>query len=250
MKIYKHIILTSFLFFVFSISLNAQSISGIINDSEGLPLPGATIQNLNTLDGVSTDFDGKFNIDASLDDVLEISFIGFETFQLKISNLSDDFTIQLELGNELEEVVVTALGISRDKKSIGYSQQTVSGEVLATAKETDLNIALTGKVAGVQMIGGSSSTFDNGYLRLRGEDNVLYVVDGIKVYSMTDINTDNVESISVLKGAAATALYGADAQSGVIVITSKKAKAGESFFTIDHSTTMTNVSILPNYQNE
>ena len=70
MKIYKHIIFTSFLFFVFSISLNAQSISGIINDSEGLPLPGATIQNLNTLDGVSTDFDGKFNIDASLDDVL------------------------------------------------------------------------------------------------------------------------------------------------------------------------------------
>ena len=69
MKIYKHIIFTSFLFFVFSISLNAQSISGIINDSEGLPLPGATIQNLNTLDGVSTDFDGKFNIDASLDDV-------------------------------------------------------------------------------------------------------------------------------------------------------------------------------------
>jgi hypothetical protein len=83
MKIYKHIIFTSFLFFVFSISLNAQSISGIINDSEGLPLPGATIQNLNTLDGVSTDFDGKFNIDASLDDVLELSVIGFSTQNFK-----------------------------------------------------------------------------------------------------------------------------------------------------------------------
>ena len=101
------------------------------------------------------------------------------------------------------------------------------------------------------MIGGSSSTFDNVIFRLRGESDVLYVVDGIKVYAMSDINTDNIASISVLKGAAATALYGADAKSGVIVITSKKAKAGETSFSIDHSTSVSSMyQILPNYQNE
>jgi len=234
---------------MFQWSVAQKSVSGTISDDAGVPLPGATVQVVGTSNGVTTDFDGIYSITVSEGDVLSVSYVGFITQTLTVG-ASASINVQLSSDNTLEEVVVTALGISRDKKSIGYSQQTVDGEVLSTAKETDLNIALTGKVAGVQMIGGSSSTFDNGFLRLRGEDNVLYVVDGIKVYSMTDINTDNVESISVLKGAAATALYGADAQSGVIVITSKKAKAGESFFTIDHSTTMTNVSILPNYQNE
>ena len=131
MKIYKHIILTSFLFFVFSISLNAQSISGIINDSEGLPLPGATVQNLNTSDGVSTDFDGKFSIDASVNDVLQISFIGFETFELKISNLTDDFTIQLKQGNELEEVIVSSFGFEKKTKSLGYSVTQVEGDEMS-----------------------------------------------------------------------------------------------------------------------
>ena len=234
---------------MFQWGLAQTSVSGTVSDSSGVPLPGATVIVAGTSNGVTTDFDGVYSISASEGDVLSISYVGFVTQNVTIG-ASATVNVSLVADNALEEVVVTALGISRDKKSIGFSQQTVAGDVLATAKETDLNVALTGKVAGVQMIGGSSSTFDNGYLRLRGEDNLLYVVDGIKVYSMTDINTDNVESISVLKGAAATALYGADAQSGVIVITSKKAKAGESFFTIDHSTTLSNVSILPEYQNE
>lgn len=111
-------------------------------------------------------------------------------------------------------------------------------------------MTLAGKVAGVQMIGGSSSTFDEGFLRLRGETGVLYVVDGIKVYSMSDINVDSIESISVLKGAAATALYGADALNGVVIITSTKGALGKSTLTIDHTTNVTSVSILPEYQNE
>ena len=110
MKKCKQILFASFLFFVFTASLHAQSISGIINDNEGLPLPGATVLNLNTSAGVTTNFDGKFSIEASIDDVLQISFLGFETFDFKISNLTDEFTIQLEQGNELEEVVVTSFG--------------------------------------------------------------------------------------------------------------------------------------------
>ena len=242
-------IIMMFIMMISQWSFAQQNITGTVSDSAGVPIPGATVLVTGTNNGVTTDFDGNYSIMASEDDVLSVSYVGYAAQSVSVGT-SNNINVTLSLDNTLEEVVVTALGITREAKSLGFAQQTVAGEALTKAKETDLNIALTGKVAGVQMIGGSSSTFDNGYLRLRGEDNVLYVVDGIKVYSMTDINTDNVESISVLKGAAATALYGADAQSGVIVITSKKAKAGESFFTIDHSTTLTNVSVLPDYQNE
>jgi len=244
MKIYKHIILTSFLFFVFSISLNAQSISGIINDSEGLPLPGATIQNLNTLDGVSTDFDGKFSIDASLDDVLEISFIGFETFQLKISNLSDDFTIQLELGNELDEVVVSSFGFEKKTKALGYSVTQVEGDEMSRVKSTNPLQALRGKVAGVNIsnnasgIKGSTRVVIRGSSSFNGSNQPLYIIDGISIQNeqlgtagewggidggdgLSTINPDDIKSISVLKGGAAAALYGSRASNGVILITTK-----------------------------
>jgi len=234
---------------MFQWGLAQTSVSGTVSDSSGVPLPGATVLVAGTSNGVTTDFDGNYSIEASEGDVLSVSYVGYVTQNVTVG-ASATVNVTLTADNALEEVVVTALGITRDKKSLGFAQQTVSGETLAESKQVDLNVALTGKIAGVQMIGGSSSTFDNGFLRLRGESDVLYVVDGIKVYAMSDINTDNIASISVLKGAAATALYGADAKSGVIVISSKKAKVGETSFTIDHSTSVSSVSILPNYQNE
>jgi len=115
MKI-KQILFTSLLSLVLSTSLYAQSIKGTINDNEGMPLPGATIINLNTSNGVSSDFDGQFSIEASLDDVLQISYIGFETFDFKISNVSDALNIQLEPGNQLEEVVVSSFGFEKKNK--------------------------------------------------------------------------------------------------------------------------------------
>jgi TonB-linked SusC/RagA family outer membrane protein len=150
----------------------------------------------------------------------------------------------------LDEIVITAYGIKRDKKSLGFSQQTVAGPALTQAKETDLSNALAGKVSGVQIVGNSSSTFGNSTIRLRGSDNVLYVVDGIRVYSTSDINTENVASISVLKGAAATAVYGPDGRNGVIVITSKVAKKGETIIELDFNTSINSVATLPDYQNE
>ena len=234
---------------MFQWSFAQKSISGTVTDSEGVPLPGATVIVEGTSNGGSTDFDGVYSISASEGDVLSFSYVGFTTQNVTVG-ASATVNVSLVSDNALEEVVVTALGISREKKSLGFAQQTVSGETLSESKQVDLNVALTGKIAGVQMIGGSSSTFDAGFLRLRGESDVLYVVDGIKVYSMTDINTDNIANISVLKGAAATALYGADAKSGVIVITSKTAKNGESSIEINHSTSVSSVSLLPNYQNE
>jgi len=237
------------LIMTFQLSFAQKTVSGTVTDTSGVPLPGATVVVQGTNNGVTTTFDGDYSISASEGDVLVVSFVGFASASATVGAAST-YDFSLSEGNALEEVVVTALGISREKKSLGYSQQTVAGDVIAESKQVDLNVALTGKVAGVQMIGGSSSTFDNGFLRLRGESDVLYVVDGIKIYAMSDINVDNIESISVLKGAAATALYGADAKSGVIVITSKSAKAGETSFEVNHSTSISSVSLLPKYQNE
>lgn len=232
-----------------TVAMAQQTITGVVLDEQGQPLPSATVQIKGTNTGTSTDFDGNYSITASNGDVLVFSFVGFSTQEVTVAN-EDQIDVTLAADNQLDEVVVSALGVSREKKSLGYAQQSVQGETLVQSKEVDLNVTLSGKVAGVQMIGGSSSSFDAGFLRLRGETGVLYVVDGIKVNAMTDINTDNIANISVLKGAAATALYGADAVNGVVIITSKKAADGESTFTVDHTTNVTSVSILPDYQNE
>ena len=200
------------LLMAFQLSFAQKTVSGTVTDDNSVPLPGATVIVEGTSNGVTTDFDGNYSISASEGDVLVVSFVGYSTGSATVG-ASSTLNFSLSPSSALEEVVVTALGISRDKKSLGFAQQTVSGDVIAESKQVDLNVALTGKVAGVQMIGGSSSTFDNGFLRLRGESDVLYVVDGVKVYAMSDINVDNIANISVLKGAAATALYGADAKS-------------------------------------
>ncbi|MDG1823890.1 MAG: SusC/RagA family TonB-linked outer membrane protein [Flavobacteriaceae bacterium] len=224
-------------------------ITGTVSDENGAPLPGATVVVEETNQGTTTDFDGNYQINAAQGQTLVFSYVGYDTESVSISS-SMTVNMQMQAANELDEVVVTSLGISRAKKSLGYSQQSVQGETLVQTKEVDLNITLAGKIAGVQMIGGSSSTFDSGFLRLRGETGVLYVMDGVKVYSISDINTNNIDNISVLKGAAATALYGADALNGVVIITSKKAASGEASLTVDHTTSVASVSILPEYQNE
>ena len=240
----KKILFASFLFFIFSASIQAQSISGIINDSEGLPLPGATIQNLNTSDGVTSDFDGKFSIKASIDDILQISFLGFETFDFKISNLTDEFTIQLEQGNELEEVVVTSFGLEKNTKSLGYSITQLGGDEVSRVKSTNPLQALRGKVAGVSINSNASGVKNSTRVVIRGNSSFgggnqpLYIVDGVSIQNeqlgsagewggvdngdgLSAINPDDIKSVSVLKGGAAAALYGSRASNGVILITTK-----------------------------
>ena len=233
---------------MFQWSVAQKSVSGTVADDTGVPLPGATVQVVGTTNGVTTDFDGVYSITANEGDVLSVSYVGFATQNVTVG-ASATINVQLASDNSLEEVVVTALGITREAKSLGYAQQAVSGEALTKTKELDFRTALAGKVAGVQVISGTSSSYEPSAIRLRGETDILYVVDGIKV-SASDINTDNIDNITVLKGAAATALYGSEAKSGVIVITSKKAKAGESYITVDHNTVVSNVSRLHPYQNE
>ena len=215
---------------MFQWGLAQTSVSGTVSDSSGVPLPGATVVVAGTQNGVTTDFDGVYSISASEGDVLSVSYVGFVTQNVTVG-ASASVNVTLVSDNTLEEVVVTALGITREAKSLGYAQQKVEGASLTKTKELDFKTALAGKVAGVQVISGTSSSFEQSAIRLRGEMDVLYVVDGIKM-SSTDVNTDNIDNITILKGAAATALYGAEARSGVIVITSKKAKAGETYISI------------------
>ena len=245
-KLFKLLSLSFMIMFQWGFS--QQSINGTVSDSAGVPIPGATVLVVDTNNGVTTDFDGNYSIMASEGDVLSVSYVGYAAQTVTVGT-STTINVTLSLDNTLEEVVVTALGITREAKSLGYAQQKVTGDALTKTKETDFKTALAGKVAGVQVITGTSSTYEPSAIRLRGEMDILYVVDGIKVAS-TDINTDNIDNITVLKGAAATALYGSEAKSGVIVITSKKAKAGESYISVDHNTTVSNVSRLHPYQNE
>ena len=244
-------ILTLLLVLVVQISFaQEKTISGTVSDQNNVVLGGVNILVQGTSNGTQSDFDGNFTINASVGQTLVFTYIGMKQTTAIVGS-SNVINIQMqEDAQALEEVVVSALGVTREKKALGYSQQTVKGENLVQTKEVDLNTALSGKVAGVQMVGAPSSTFDQGLLRLRGETGVLYVVDGVKVYSQSDINTDNIGNISVLKGAAATALFGVDARNGVILITSKTATAGQGNLSIDHTTSMTSVSLLPNYQNE
>ena len=161
--------------------------------------------------------------------------------------LAEDATI-------LEEFVTTALNISRAKKSLGYTVQELKGENLTLARDGNVANALAGKIAGVQVLGQSGAKFGTPNIRVRGVntlsgDDPLYVVDGTPT-DINQVNMDDVETLSVLKGPAATALYGNRAASGVVIISTKKAKKGESGFSINHSTTYDVIGNLPDYQNE
>jgi len=243
-------ILTLLLAFVVHITFaQEKTVSGTVSDSSGT-LPGVSILIKGTSTGTQTDFDGKYSINAKEGSILSFSYVGYKTIEKTIGSSNNVNVTMKEDANILGEIVITAYGVKREKKSLGFSQQTVAGPALTQAKETDLSNALAGKVSGVQIVGNSSSTFGNSTIRLRGSDNVLYVVDGIRVYSTSDINTENVASMSVLKGAAATAVYGPDGRNGVIVITSKVAKKGETTFELDFNTSVNSVATLPDYQNE
>ena len=230
--------------------LHAQerTINGTVSDESG-PLPGVSVVIKGTTSGTETDFDGIYSIKAKTGDVLKFSFIGMSTKEVTVGT-SSTMNVVLEADNVLDEVVVTGLGIRREKQALGYAQQSVDGEELQKGKQIDVNNALAGKVAGVQIVGQASTGFRDSEIKLRGETNVLYVVDGIQVYQTGDINTNDIADMSVLKGASATAIYGPEGRNGVIIITTKKGTNGKATFTLDHSTIMGSVSQVPDYQNE
>ncbi|MDB0041163.1 SusC/RagA family TonB-linked outer membrane protein [bacterium] len=252
--------LSSFLLlFVFGFSVQAQSISGTVTDENGVPLPGATVLVEGTSNGVSTDFDGNYSINASSGDTLVFSFVGYSNQSVVVGS-SATVNVSLQPDNALSEVVVTALGVKRNVKAVGYSITQVDGEELSDNKTTNAINALQGKVAGVVVNGsamgakGSSRVVIRGASSLNGNNQPLYVIDGITINNdnlgaagmwggtdygdgVSSINPDDIESVSVLKGGAAAALYGSRASNGVIIINTKTG-AGAKGIGVEYNTTM------------
>ena len=221
-----------------------QVISGMVEDANG-PLIGATIKVVGAAQGTVTDFDGNFKIKCKPGDMLEVSYVGYTSVQVKASEgmkvtMSEDKT-------QLSEVVVTALGIKRERKALGYALSEVKGEDLQKAKETNVINSLEGKVAGLVVqntaggASGSTRVLLRGNTEITGDNQPLYVIDGVPLdntnfgsagtaggYDLGDgisaINPDDIENMTVLKGPAASALYGSRASHGVILITTKKAE--------------------------
>ena len=252
--------LSSFLLvFAFGFSVQAQSISGTVTDENGVPLPGATVLVEGTQNGVSTDFDGNYSINASSGDTLVFSFVGYSNQSVVVGS-SATVNVSLQPDNALSEVVVTALGVKRNVKAVGYSITQVDGEELSDNKTTNAINALQGKVAGVVVNGsamgakGSSRVVIRGASSLNGNNQPLYVIDGITINNdnlgaagmwggtdygdgVSSINPDDIESVSVLKGGAAAALYGSRASNGVIIINTKTG-AGAKGIGVEYNTTM------------
>ena len=266
---------------VFSQNLTA-TIKGIVHD-RGMPLPGATIFIYGTEKGTISDFDGKFEITGIEPNNYEllITFLGYTEktilIDLKPSQVLDLGIITLEASFQtLDEVVVTALGIKRETRALGYAVQEVKGEELTTARETNVINSLSGRVAGVQVIGGSSGVGSTSYITIRGEGSLipgqnspLFVVDGIPISNNTisnrsegnletdygngaqDLNPDDIESISVLKGPNATALYGSRGANGVIIITTKSGKDSKGIgISYNQNVTFETPLRIPKYQNQ
>ena len=215
------------LFLLFSVIVtSAQSqktITGTVLSSEdNSPLPGATVLEKGTSNGASTDFDGKFSLDVDVNaTTLVISFVGFVTKQVTIADLEHMNITLIPDAQQLDEVVVTALGIKREEKSLGYAVQDVSGENLQKVSGVDVASSLTGKVAGL-LVKNSTDFGAIPTLTIRGEEPLL-VIDGIAYANKTlsDISSEDIESLTVLKGATASALYGSRGSSGAILVTTK-----------------------------
>ena len=213
-----------------------QTVKGCIKDENGDPIIGASILVKGTTTGTITDADGRYSLDVPSGSTIQISYLGYQTKEVKAQGGSD-MTVFMDVDNKtLDDVVVTAFGIKREEKALGYAVQKVKGDELATVKSVDLGTSLTGKVAGLN-VQNSTEFNDAPSVLIRGE-NPLIVLDGVPYsnISLRDINADDVESIDVLKGATASALYGARGGSGVITITTKKGSKEGLDITVNSST--------------
>lgn len=217
------------------LSMAQRIVSGIVTDENQKPVSQATVAVKGTTKQVLTNAEGKFSIDANSDDVLVISHISFLSIEVKASE--SDAIILTSNSKNLSEVIVTAFGIKKEVKRIGYSVQEVKGEDLVKARDQNPITGLTGKVAGLS-VGPSAELLRKPVVLLRGNEITLYVVDGIPISSDTwNISPDDVESVTVLKGPTAAALYGSRAQYGAILITTKKGTKTRKGFTVELNST-------------
>ena len=251
------------------------AVTGKVSDVNGVPVIGASVVVKGTTVGTSTDMDGTFSLQVpppAATAQLEVNFLGYEPVMVSVGNrTSFDVTLH-EAASEIEGVVVTALGIKRQEKALSYNVQQVKAEDITTVKDANFINSLTGKVAGVTInasssgVGGASKVILRGNKSISQSSNALYVIDGIPMYnfgggggtefdsrgaseSIADINPEDIESMSVLTGAAAAALYGSNAANGAIMITTKKGKAGALKVTLSSNTEFLDPFVQPEFQN-
>lgn len=266
-------ILTLLLAFVVQFSFaQSKTVSGTVSDDTG-GLPGVSIIIKGTTNGTETDFDGNYSITANVGDVLQYSFIGMESVEKTVGASNTINVTMVAEAESLTEVVVTGFGRKVEKRSSTYAVQSVGGEDLTKAREANVANSLSGKIAGVQVTASSGSVGASSRIILRGASSItgnnqpLYVVDGVPIDNgnygnagssggrdmpngVSDINPDDIETINVLKGPAAAALYGVRAANGVIEITTKKGKTSTNLgITFNSNVQFDNPLILPDFQN-
>ena len=256
-------------------SENPVTVSGRVTDLKGLPIVGASVIVQGTTLGVSTDTNGRFSLEVPAPvstRVLEISYLGYETARVTVgSRTRFDVTLR-EASSEIEQVVVTALGIKRQEKALSYNVQQVAPSDITMVKDANFMNSLAGKVAGVTInasssgVGGASKVVMRGTKSILQSSNALYVIDGIPMNNVgggggtefdsrgateaiADLNPEDIESISVLTGASAAALYGSSAANGAIMITTKKGQAGQFKVTYSSQTEFLAPFVMPEFQN-
>lgn len=249
-------------------------LKGVVKDVKGEPLIGVNVKVKGAGKGTITDFDGKFILQVVKGDILEISYVGYVSQSIKISDSKALDIVLTEDTKVLNEVVVTALGLKRETKSLTYNVQQVSSDEITKVKDVNMMNSLAGKVAGVSInsssagIGGGARVVMRGTKSISGNNNALYVVDGVPLPAsygsspggryegagqtgdgISYFNSDDIESISVLSGSAAAALYGSEAANGVILITTKKGAAGKTNVTYSNNSTFYSPFVMPKFQN-
>ena len=251
-----------------------RTITGQVVDAKGEPLIGVSILVKGTTDGAITDLDGNYKIvTKSNNPVIVYSYIGYKTQEIPLKGQTAINITMMDDTQVIDEVVVTALGIKRSEKALSYNLTQVDAESALAVKDANFINSLNGKVAGLNInssssgIGGASKVVMRGSRGIEQSSNALYVIDGIPMYNLSasggseemqsqgsteaiaDINPDNIESMSVLSGAAAAALYGSNASNGAIVITTKKGKVGRVALTVSSNTEMLSPFVMPQFQN-
>jgi TonB-linked SusC/RagA family outer membrane protein len=212
-------------------TIQSNIISGLVFDDYNMPLPGVNVQVVGKATGATTDFDGKFTLAANPEDSLEFSYMGFKNQTIKVGQKTTFKIVMQPSSNTLDEIIISGVAAGTSKKKMSVSVSKIKAEDFNMVPQSSVSASLSGKLAGVNITslngspGSGSSITLRGATSLTGNQNPLILIDGVIMSgSLADINVDDVESIEVVKGAAASALYGSKAGNGVIVITSKRGK--------------------------
>ena len=254
---------------------NTKNIKGVIKDKGGEPLIGVSVAIKGTTTGTITDIDGTYSINVPEGSILVYSYVGHVPQEIKVGTRNVIDVVMLENEVVLDDVVVTALGIKRETKALTYNVQQITADEISAVKDANVMANLSGKIAGVNItqsasgMGGSTRVVMRGAKSLFGNNDALYVLDGIPMAAMKTkqsdnfyesspqgdsegismINSDDIESISVLTGAAAAALYGSQGANGVVLITTKKGHVGKPRVTYSNNTTFSSPFVMPEFQN-